>query len=344
MKFILRSILVAAPVVSAAVLSPSLPLDLLSNVTQSSPSSVSTLTPSLLEAPGSNLALPTSDLPDRRFTVTMATRSSLLPVNSALINILYFMSIVAGQHFTHQLAPRRYSTPRYRDVSITSFAYTEARFLLWGVFSAVADMVKNVRFHDVMLSLYWDDELVGKIQIAVTRPLSLVGGAGNVTQDLANQLAQPKSGTSSGNTTLIEPVFGNKTDSDLESFNSSAFNDYNAQRATVIFESIAGGGVVNRNDVFLTFYTALIHVAHFSIEDQMQTFQSDPPSRKACLHMQDMRTVCQYGDVIFALLYVPKYMMEHSDFGYRETEFFVKLNGEPACLGTFEKKLLWVER
>ena len=154
-------------------------------------------------------------------------------------------------------------------------------------------MVKNVRFHDVMLSLYWDDELVGKIQIAVTRPLSLVGGAGNVTQDLANQLAQPKSGTSSGNTTLIEPVFGNKTDSDLESFNSSAFNDYNAQRATVIFESIAGGGVVNRNDVFLTFYTALIHVAHFSIEDQMQTFQSDPPSRKACLHMQDMRTVCQ---------------------------------------------------
>ena len=203
------------------------------------------------------------------------------------------MSIVAGQHFTHQLAPRRYSTPRYRDVSITSFADTEARFLLWGVFSAVADMVKNVRFHDVMLSLYWDDKLVGKIQIAVTRPLSLVGGAGNVTQDLGYQLAQTSSGASGENITQIEPVPGNGTDSDLVTLNSSAFNDSNTQRFAVIFESIAGGGVVNRNDVFLTFYIALIHVAQFSIEDQMQTFQGDSPNGQCRLHMQDMRTRCQ---------------------------------------------------
>lgn len=52
----------------------------------------------------------------------------------------------------------------------------------------------------------------------------------------------------------------------------------------------------------------------------------------------------QYGWLINALLYVPKYMMEHTGFGYRETDFVVELGGEQACLGTITKRLLPVER
>ena len=37
-------------------------------------------------------------------------------------------------------------------------------------------------------------------------------------------------------------------------------------------------------------------------------------------------------------------MMEHRIFGYRETDFVVSLNGEPACIGTIIKGLLPVER
>lgn len=48
----------------------------------------------------------------------------------------------------------------------------------------------------------------------------------------------------------------------------------------------------------------------------------------------------QYGNLINALFYVPKYMMEHSDFGYRETDFIIKLSGRVACLGTIMKGLL----
>ncbi len=36
--------------------------------------------------------------------------------------------------------------------------------------------------------------------------------------------------------------------------------------------------------------------------------------------------------------------MEHSNFGYRETDFLVKLGGEPACLGTLIKALRSTER
>lgn len=37
-------------------------------------------------------------------------------------------------------------------------------------------------------------------------------------------------------------------------------------------------------------------------------------------------------------------MMERSGFGYRETDFVVKLGGERACLGTLIKGLIPVER
>ena len=37
-------------------------------------------------------------------------------------------------------------------------------------------------------------------------------------------------------------------------------------------------------------------------------------------------------------------MMEHSAFGFRETDFVVRLDGEPACLGTIVKGLRPVER
>lgn len=52
----------------------------------------------------------------------------------------------------------------------------------------------------------------------------------------------------------------------------------------------------------------------------------------------------QYGRLIGVFLFVPKYMMEHSNFGYRETDFLVKLGGEPACMGTLIKGLLPTER
>ncbi|KAL9065781.1 MAG: hypothetical protein Q9161_008006 [Pseudevernia consocians] len=206
----------------------------------------------------------------------MTIGAPLLPINSALVNILYFMSLLAGQDFVNQVQPRSFSTPNYRDIQITSYAWTEARFLLWGICYAAYNMIKLARFNDVMLQLYWEDRLVGKVKVARKRALSLVGGAGNLTQDLEEELAQPNSTGSDEDTTQPKPVVGNVTDSGLV---PPTFSHINASTTlslpssfAVSFESIAGAGPVDRNDVFLTFYAALLHVAQFPAQMRMREF------------------------------------------------------------------------
>lgn len=50
----------------------------------------------------------------------------------------------------------------------------------------------------------------------------------------------------------------------------------------------------------------------------------------------------QYGQAVTALAYVPQYMMEHSRFGFKETNFNIKLNGVRACRGSIINTLIGV--
>lgn len=295
MKSILLSVLTVPTMAAAAVLSPALPLEVLSNPTFSSQASNSILTPSLLGLPSSDFALPNPDLPDERFQIKIAIGPSLLPVDSTLINILFFMSVVAAQDFTLQLAPRGYSSPQYRNVRITTFAWTEARFLLWGVYYAINDMIKFARFHDVLLWLYWEDKLVGKVGIAVKGSLDLAGGTANLEGD---QLVQMNLTGNGEDATSPKPVVGNMTDSGLAPLNTSRVNTSIPSSYAVSFESIAGGGRLDRNEVFLTFYTALLHVAQVPAESQVQSFQSASPSGKTHLYMEALGTEYEVSKAI----------------------------------------------
>ena len=83
------------------------------------------------------------------------------------------MSLLAALDFTEQTRPRTYSTPRYRDVEISTDPYwTEARFLLWGIYCSAIEMVKYARFNDAMLQIFWEDKVVGNVKIAVKQVLS----------------------------------------------------------------------------------------------------------------------------------------------------------------------------
>ena len=297
MNLIVLLISSAATISLAAGLPLALPLDLVSNPSLTSQSSVFTLTPSSLKTPSSNLSLPVSYLPDRRFKVVLAIGAPLLPINSALINILSFMSLVAQQDFRHQLQPRTFSTMDYRDVQITTYAWTESRFLLWGIYCAVTDMVKYARFHNLALQLYWEDKLVGQIVVEVKRALSLAGGAGNLTEDFGDHLAQANQTASGGDAPQFEPVVGNAVDGDLAPLTFSRINASDTLSTpptfAISFESIAGADQLDRNEVFLTFINALLHVAQFPAETQMQPFQSDSPSGKLYLYMQANGIGCQ---------------------------------------------------
>ena len=273
-RMILLSIITMA---SAAVLPRALPLELVTDLTIRIQPSVSTLAPPLLGESSSNLSVPLSSIPDTGFTVSISIESTLMPVNAVLVNILNFMGTVATQDFKRKLSPRKYSATHYRDVEITVYEPTEARFLIWGIYTAVVEMVKIVRFNVFNLELNWNGNVVGRIKVALRQTSSA---------DLAQ--------TNSRDTDPV-PVVGNVTDEDSVSLTSSSINGTDLSIPPgfyITFDSIVGAGLANRNDVFLTFYNALGHVAQFPAQDSMVSFQSESPNGKLHLHMQDVVTGC----------------------------------------------------
>ena len=260
MKSIVQNVLTTATIASAAVLPP---LDLLSNPTALSQPSL-TLSPSRFQPPTTNLSLPFSSQPDKGFKVSISIRDAFLPVDSALLNILYFMSIVASQDSDQELQPRSYSTPYYRDVKITSFNWTQARFLLWGVYYGVSYIVKHARFHDLRLDLYWENKLVGKINIAASEEDEPAGPG---------------------------PEVGNATNKDL-AFNASTALPV-AEGFRIVFERVAGATRVDRNDLFLAFCTAFLHIAQYPAGSQMQAFEVKSPNGKLSLYLHEHGIGCQ---------------------------------------------------
>ena len=187
------------------------------------------------------------------------------------------MGIVATQDFERKLSPRKYSTPGYRDVEVTVYDSTEVRFLLWGMYLAVAEMVRIVRFNQVRLELIWDNQVVGRVKVALRqRP-----GAG---------LAQ----TNSTDTTPLLLV-GNVTDDNSVSFTGSSINGTSLSIRPgfhVTYDDVADAGRVNRNDVFLIFYNAIVHAAQFPAYDQMGSFNCASPNGRLHLTMQDIMIGC----------------------------------------------------
>ena len=291
----LRIVLVLLTGASAAVLPPSLTLDLVSNSTLPSQPIVTTLTSSFLRTPTTNSSLPPLLLPDDRFTMNIIANTNFLPVESAFMNILNFMGIIAAQDFTHEFQPRIYSTPNYRSVEITSYARTEGRFLLWAVVYAINYMVEVVRFNDLKMELLWEGRFAGRMKIAAKRSMSLAGGA-------AQDLVARSNETGSGNVTVGSEAGG---DSALFAFNSSATLSY-PPGFSIHFYNIPGGISLNRNEIFLTFYTALLHVAEFPAGSQWDIFESVSPNKVLTLIMQDSGRGCSVSQPQSCLTLTPR--------------------------------------
>ena len=235
--------------------------------------------------------------------MNIKANTNFLPVESAFMNILNFMGIVAAEDFTHEFQPRIYSTPNYRSVEITSYARTEGRFLLWAVVYAINYMVEVVRFNDLKMELLWEGRFVGRMKIAAKRSMSLAGGA---TQDLVAQSNE----TGSDNVTVGSEAVG---DSALFAFNSSTTLSY-PPGFSVNFYHIPGGISLNRNEIFLTFYTALLHVAEFPAGSQWNIFESVSPNNVLTLIMQDSGSGCSVSQPQLRLILTPK----KREMGYEE--------------------------
>lgn len=259
-----------------------------------------------------------SDLPDSRFRVDLMFDAPFLPVNPTLVNIMHFMSIVSRGELDEQVQPRTYSDFMYRQVQVTTYEWTEARFLLWGIYLAARDMIRFTRFHNSVVKLYWDNSLVGQITLTVKTGLSLLNSTRNGTRSIMDYGGEPSLVGSGYRTTeaVVErltalpvqnmsdvdtvgknPAFSSKMENTALSipFTSPTIVAPNAlllPRLSIDFDRVIGSVHLGRNDVFFTFYTALLHVAKFPAENQMQAFNSKPPMMTLQVHMYESGIGC----------------------------------------------------
>lgn len=251
--------------------------------------------------------------PDTRFDIQLLFDSPLLPVNSTLAVITYFMGSMARSDFERVLEPTVYRSRKYPTVTITSHSSTEARFLLWGIYLAAIDMVKYIRFNDVVVNLLWKKQLVGQISVLVntaeSQPsTSLIDTNGFIDNRESLSLATVSNTTdeaSVGKPNVRTPESGTRTANPTHNASAASFVDTwstecsnpsalpishcgNASLLSTLavdFQSVAGAISLKRNDVFLSFYAALLHVARFPAGDQLQRFDSRAPDVELRVHM-----------------------------------------------------------
>ena len=270
------------------------------------------------------------ELPDSRFQIDLLFDSPLLPVDSTLAVITLYMDIVARSNFEQVLEPRTYSSRRYPTVTITSHSSTQTRFLLWGIYLAATEMVKYIRFNDVVVNLLWDKQLVGQISVLMntgvilpsTRPNNTSGfiddGEGlsveiisnNIKETSLERLNSPTLGNGTRTTATIKYASaGSLVDTwNTVCSNPSTVSTGQSSKISLLstiavdFQSVAGATPLKRNDVFLTFYAAILYVAKFPAGDNLLRFNSKAPDVNLRVHMLDVGTGCS---VILPTLLTP---------------------------------------
>lgn len=277
----------------------------------------------LLAATTASISVPSppaqleSDLPDSRFRKELIFAVPFLPINPTFINILNFMGTVAATDFHEQIGPDTYTAPMYPQVQISTDRWTEARFLLWGIYLTAIDMVNFSRFHDVFIKLYWENRLVGQMSLMAKPSLKLPSTTANDTQGVINDNGEPSPANLSEDIMpssverLKLPLVQNTTSTDLVSTISSnnkrlstlsiLLNPPNESipnapplpnTLSISFVRVAGAKQSTRNNVFLTFYTAILHLAKLPAEKNMRSFNSKLPTADLRVQMSDFGFGC----------------------------------------------------
>lgn len=164
------------------------------------------------------------------------------------------------------------------------------------MYEAIDYMVRFARFHDATLELWFEGNVVGRMRIASAKRGSSSAGE-MMTQDhvlpQSSNLTDGEEGTTtteSKSAALLE----NATLSDLPpalASNASAALP-NSPDFTIEFVDVVGAQAISRNNIFLTFYAAFLHVGQFPAERQMVDFESKSPNKVISLHIQELGPGC----------------------------------------------------
>ena len=155
-------------------------------------------------------------------------------------------------------------------------------------------MINYARFHEILLELYWQDMVVGRVKVGAGTPRSISAG-GEATQDLVSSAQSNATMATTGGESV--KAGGGVSDSDivvpLAALNASAAALSVRPPYSINFESIPDATKLNRNDLFEAFYAAIIHVAQYNVGSLMREFQSNSPNEKVFLHMKEHELGCQ---------------------------------------------------
>lgn len=249
-----------------------------------------------------------ANLPDPRFHVSSSFDAGFLPPVPTLMGILFFVAEMAYGNINATVPANTWTASGHPQVEIITVGPTEAKYLLFGVFAGIEYMVKYNRFQEVLLTLRWERSVVGRIWIVLPGYASLGLPANDTVTNKTMQRPDPS-----------PPAIYSVRDIDT---NASMINPLNGTKSLgndveISITTIPGGRSLTRNDVFLTCYAALVHMAPFSRNAQMADFTSKMPLNDVYMHLLHWGPGIEYSRVIQAMSFIPGAML-NSPEGFRE--------------------------
>ena len=256
-------------------------------------------------------------LPPTEFDAKLFFDPALLPVDATLANIIDTMGNVARYGFKEQVGSRTYRSPPFPQVQVKIHTATEARFLLWGFYNAATEMIKYTRFNGVLVELYWDRNLVGKISLSLRTAADLSGAILNSSREATDtggqlSLASISNDTAQGSIARRSDPPIQKVEAANSADNNSMINSLKVSSTptnaslssslTIDFDRVPGAEKLKRNDVFLSFFTALLRIAKYPAGDTLAYFTCNPPNVNLRVFMFESGDGCLVNTKIFTPL------------------------------------------
>ena len=270
---------------------------------------------------------------DTHFGIVANYAETNIPVTPCLMNIVELLANYAELDWLGRVRQRHGvvlpSYPQVEFAVIPSAPATsvEVRFVVWGLWVGIRDIVSQNRFVEVEFELYWEEQVVAYIYI--TRPMDLGPSSSNETlgTDGPLTLSPPSNGTAS--VTLDDPNSTTNLSDTLtdERFSWSPRFGYDAKTLTIfeVFLTVIAGLKNAAPMAALDKVTSAYASAAVNVDANLQIFlhkRRTPRPRPPYL---------QYIHVIKALRLVPGYMLAEGRFA--ELIFVMQVNNLPVGEG-----------
>ena len=136
---------------------------------------------------------------DPRFSMQAVYQAVPLTEDDCLVAAVQLLGLWGSKPFTSQEPTRIYWDDGFPRVEITSLSpraggHMEVRFLVWGLYLGVRDMIGSDRFMNVQFVLRWEGQIVALVSIGKRGgPLSLPGENSINSTNTTNMLQQRSS-------------------------------------------------------------------------------------------------------------------------------------------------------